>query len=216
MAPNRPVQEQFSAEPVPRQSERRGGLLKGIVIAVAAVSLLVGAFFAGQQLRPKQEASAPAPVPTEVTSPGTGGANQSAQRTVSCTSTSGPDSTTTSQQFTDVEGTNCSYRSGSTAETLVLQGKLTGRNTSGTGMSVTLNVNGKDCQGGESLNYSASWSSMTSLCTFNVPANSAVAIKWRFLSPFGGTASILRSSANIAPYVNGVAIPQSGSQSGGS
>ncbi|MDZ4247837.1 MAG: hypothetical protein U1D32_00985, partial [Patescibacteria group bacterium] len=128
-------------------------------------------------------------------------------RSVSCLSQTGPDATTTSRAFVDIPGTGCTYKTGSTAETLVLSGKLTGRNTEGTGMSVTLNVNGRDCNGGEALSYARTYTPLYSNCTFVVPADANVAIKWRFLSPFGGTAAVLRSSRNIAPSITGVALP---------
>lgn len=128
--------------------------------------------------------------------------------TISCLSQTGPDNTTESQQFVPVEGTDCTYRSGPSEETLVLSGKLTGRNVDGTGMSVTINVNGKDCNGGESLNYARNWTPMYSNCVFVVPANSAVLIRWRFLSPFGSSAAVLRSSKNIAPHISGVSVPR--------
>lgn len=181
------------------------GLLFGIVL------LVVGGYLGGQQVTKRGTSGEPTSnvVPTDSPDPKASGKPAAPkQQTVSCTSQTGPDATTTSQQFVDIEGTNCSYRSSSLPETLLLSGKLTGRNTGGTGMSVTLNVNGKDCQGGEALNYSTTWVPMTSFCTFSVPANSAITIKWRFLSPFGGTASVLRSSANIAPYINGLGVPQ--------
>lgn len=137
---------------------------------------------------------------------GASASNQS--HPVSCLGQTGTDASTDAKTFTDIEGTQCTYRSSSTPETLVLNGKLTGRNTEGTGMSVTINVNGKVCNGGESLNYARTYTPMTSNCVFDVPANSSVAIKWQFLSPFGGSASVLRSSKNIAPSITGVAIPK--------
>jgi hypothetical protein len=135
--------------------------------------------------------------------------NAAAPHSISCIGATGTDASTDSKTFTDVEGTECTYRTGELPETLVLNGKLTGRNTEGTGMSVTINVNGKVCAGGETLNYARTFTPMTSNCVFDVPANSSVAIKWQFLSPFGGSASVLRSSKNIAPSIVGTAIPKS-------
>lgn len=188
--------------------------IKRAVLLLLGLAVLAAAYFAYQALKPQggsqpQPSSSgggtayPAPA-ADTGEPGPGAGN-----TVSCISTTGPDATTASQQFVDIEGTECSYRSGPTEETLVLNGKLTGRNTEGTGMAVTINVNGKDCSGGETLNYSRTYTPMVSNCVFNVPANASVAIKWRFLSPFGGTAAVLRSSKNIAPSITGVAIPRS-------
>lgn len=131
---------------------------------------------------------------------------------ISCLSQTGPDLTTQSQSFVDMEGTECTYKTGPTEETLVLSGKLSGRNTEGTGMSATISVNGKDCNGGESLNYARTYTPMLSNCVFVVPANSTAAIKWRFLSPFGGTAAVLRSNKNIAPFISGVGIPKADSR----
>lgn len=188
---------------------RPRNILKAAAMVFAVFFVLIVGYFGGQYVAGRKPA--PAPPTTEDSfpqpdqSPGIGKDKTS---TVSCTSETGPDATTTSQKFVDIEGTNCTYRSGPNPETLVLSGKLTGRNTDGTGMSVTINVNDKDCTGGETLNYSKNWTPMFSSCTFNVSANSVVKIKWRFLSPFSGTAAVLRSSTNIAPFITGVAVPR--------
>lgn len=178
-------------------------------ILVLLVILFIGAayFIISPALR--KPAAEPAAQPTgapESTQDRAGGTNF-----VSCLSQTGPDATTTSSSFVDIDGTQCTYHSGPTAETLILNGKLTGRNTEGTGMSVNIAVNGKECNGGETLNYARTYTPMFSNCVFVVPANSAVQIKWRFLSPFGGTAAVLRSNKNIAPSITGVAIPKTDS-----
>ena len=184
--------------------------IKRVVVAILALALLAGLYFLGGRMlddKPLTPGSSD-PTPTQQASDyptPVGDASQA--RSVSCLSETGPDVTTTSRKFVGVAGTECIHRTGSTAETLILSGKLTGRNTEGTGMSVTINVNGKDCNGGETLSYARVYTPLYSNCTFVVPANSAVGIKWRFLSPFGGTAAVLRTSKNIAPSISGVAIP---------
>ncbi|MSU76395.1 hypothetical protein EXS54_02925 [Patescibacteria group bacterium] len=179
------------------------GLL--VLIGLFAVASL---FFLSQTvMRPSTKST---PQPTQTTNKSTGQAGQS--NPVSCLSQTGPDVTTTSQSFVNMDGTQCTYRSGPTEETLILNGKLSGRNTEGTGMSVTINVNGKPCNGGESLNYSRTFTPMFSNCAYVVPANSAVAIQWQFLSPFGGSAAVIRSNKNIAPSITGVAIPKTDNQ----
>jgi hypothetical protein len=180
--------------------------LIGILLILAVVA--AGAFFYLATRRPNAPGTVPGqPGATSSSTPSPSVASNKSN-SVSCISQTGPDATTASQTFVDIDGTQCTYRSGPTSETLILAGKLTGRNTEGTGMSVNINVNGKDCSGGESLNYARTYTPMFSNCVFVVPANSAVTIKWRFLSPFGGTASVLRSNKNIAPSVSGVAIPR--------
>ena len=190
--------------------------IKWIVAAILVLGLLTGLYLLGTRfLLPLGSPAAPAtPAPasnqTDYPSPVGGSAGQT--RSISCLSETGPDATTTSRKFVDVPGTECIHKTGPTSETLVLNGKLTGRNTEGTGMSVTLSVNGKDCNGGEALSYARTYTPFYSNCTFIVPANSAVGIKWRFLSPFGGTAAVLRSSKNIAPSITGVALPDESDQ----
>lgn len=185
-----------------------------VALVVLAILGLLGAAYVGLRLlEPKsgtQGGTSSSSGGSSTSYPAPAGQTSTSQgNTVSCLSQTGPDATTTSQSFVDIEGTQCTYKSGPEDETLILNGKLTGRNTEGTGMSVTINVNGKDCNGGESLNYSRTYTPMLSTCSFDVKANSLVTIKWRFLSPFGGTAAVLRSSKNIAPSINGVAVPHS-------
>lgn len=210
-APPPPV----SQEPLPQAHEPHHAVdhsLRSIKIGLLVLTLLLAAatvFFISQTLNRPSDKTSSAPSPTE-TSNQSSGAGQT--NPISCLSETGPDLTTTSQAFVDVEGTNCSYKSGPTQETLVLNGKLSGRNTEGTGMSVTISVNGKDCNGGEALNYSRTYTPMFSNCVYVVPANSSVAIKWRFLSPFGGNAAVIRSNKNIAPFISGVAIPKTDSR----
>lgn len=187
--------------------------IKWVVLAILLLAVIAGGYFVGSRLLERQAAGpgdAPSPSPsgaqTDYPSPADQGSNGQA-RSISCLSETGPDATTTSRKFTDIPGTECVHRTGPTRETLVLNGKLTGRNTEGTGMSVTLNVNDKDCNGGETLSYARTYTPLYANCTFVVPPNTSVGIKWRFLSPFGGTAAILRSSKNIAPSINGVALP---------
>lgn len=190
--------------------------IKWVVLAILVLAIVAGAYFVGKPLLERRTAPGQAlsPSPTSVEQSNypapAGGSSQA--RSVSCLSETGPDVTTASRTFVDIAGTECVHRTGPTQETLILNGKLTGRNTEGTGMSVTLNVNGKDCNGGEALSYARTYTPMYSNCTFVVPANSSVGIKWRFLSPFGGTAAILRSSKNIAPSINGVALPKESDQ----
>lgn len=215
---------------------------KWVIIALLALALLAGLYFLGSRWLDRESGTSPSSgtaTPAQTTgtgkSPGSssgsgaGAGSASTQngkypapssdtlgigqlRSVSCLSQTGPDATTTSRSFVDISGTSCVYKTGPTDETLVLNGKLTGRNTEGTGLSVTLNVNGRDCNGGEALSYARTYTPMYSNCTFVVPANSNVTIKWRFLSPFGGTAAVLRSSRNIAPSVTGVALPNTSDQ----
>lgn len=191
--------------------------IKWVVVAILVLAVVAGLYFVGSRLLERRggPSEAPAPSPTGVGQtdyPSPSGGSPDVARSVSCLAETGPDATTTSRTFADVPGTECTHRTGSAPETLVLSGKLTARNTEGTGVSVTLNVNGKDCNGGEALSYARTYTPLYSNCTFVVPANSAVGIKWRFLSPFGGTAAVLRSSRNIAPSVNGVALPNASDQ----
>ena len=183
-------------------------------LLVLFVVLAAIAFFFISQTTSQPDTSTPR---APVNAPGSQSVNQAEggyAKSVSCIGTTGTDASTDSQSFQDVEGTECNYRTGDSAETLVLNGKLTGRNTEGTGMSATINVNGKVCAGGETLNYARTFTPMVSNCVFDVPANSSVAIRWQFLSPFGGSASVLRSSKNIAPSITGVAIPKTEEGSG--
>jgi hypothetical protein len=205
-----------AAAPAPDPSDSLHGTLRTIkwgVIAILILAVVTGAYFLGKGLlgqedgKPKAVPSAGPTSVEETDYPAPSGGDTGQARSVSCLAETGPDATTTSRSFADVPGTECTHRTGPTKETLVLSGKLTGRNTEGTGMSVTLSVNGKDCNGGEALSYARTYTPLYSNCTFTVPANSAVGIKWRYLSPFGGTAAVLRSSRNIAPSINGVAIP---------
>ncbi len=180
------------------------GLLALVVILAAATG-----FFLSQTAHPGTTKTTNPKTPTAP--PGSLSVNGAAggyAKSVNCFGQTGPDASTDKQTFRDIDGTDCSYQTGTTKETLVLTGKLTGRNTEGTGMSVNINVNGKLCNGGESLNYARTYTPMISNCVFEVPANSSVAIKWQFLSPFGGSAAVLRSSKNIAPSITGVAIPK--------
>ena len=203
-----PFQQQHESLPKEGDSRAIHGTLRTIkyvvitllVVGVISLIALGGQFLTSDKPSPETtpEAGNGASVESSVAGP----------NSISCVGTTGPDATTTSQSFVNIEGTDCTYRSGPSPETLVISGKLTGRNTEGTGMSVTINVNGKDCTGGETLNYSRAYTPMVSNCTFDVPANSSVAIRWRFLSPFGGSAAVLRSSKNIAPSITGVAIPK--------
>ena len=225
-APAQPPQAPPQAPPQPQPAPDSGhhALVHSIrtvkfgLGALFVVLAAIAVFFITQTTNQQPDTSTPR---AEVDAPGSQSINQAEggyAKPVSCVGTTGTDASTDSQSFQDVEGTECNYRTGTTAETLVLNGKLTGRNTEGTGMSVTINVNGKVCAGGESLNYARTFTPMVSNCVFDVPPNSSVAIRWQFLSPFGGSASVLRSSRNIAPSITGIAIPkveESGPSSGG-
>ena len=117
----------------------------GLLVLLALCAVIVGFFIWQTSRQAGSPAPSPSPTATQPTGNqiGTGGPSA-----ISCLSQTGPDVTTTSQSFVDMEGTECIYQTGPTEETLVLNGKLTGRNTEGTGMSVTLSVNGKECNGG--------------------------------------------------------------------
>lgn len=210
-----------TAAPLPQQDEHHHTLAQslrtikfGLVALIAILALAVVYFVIQGSPTASDRSSGGSNQSGGSTSNAPSPASPTSIRSVSCTGTTGTDASTDSKSFTDVEGTECSYRTGELPETLVLSGKLTGRNTEGTGMAATINVNGKVCAGGESLNYARTFTPMTSNCVFDVPANSAVAIKWQFLSPFGGSASVLRSSKNIAPSIVGTAIPKTEEDTG--
>lgn len=116
----------------------------------------------------------------------------------------GDDVQVTATEFTDL-GNDYSYKSGSTAETLILNGRLMAKNAEGVGARIVAEVDGKTVECNESFAYSDNWTTISVPCTLDVPANTTIKIKWQVQAGDGGTATVFRKTDKAAPYINGFA-----------
>ncbi|HEY8108440.1 MAG TPA: hypothetical protein VIF43_00265 [Patescibacteria group bacterium] len=111
------------------------------------------------------------------------------------------------REFSDI-GEGYRYRSGKSAEVLLLNARLMAKTTdpeAPVNVRIVVEVDGEEQVCGESFESSVDWSTISVPCSVELPADKEVTIKWQIRTDEGGTAFVYRKSATTTPYVNGFA-----------